>query len=179
MDASDVIGTLADGGIDYMVTGSTAMNYYTPPRNTGDIDLLLDLAPPEYERRLRPLFAGHPEVYVADLIPAEPDQMGQLTTGSLRFDLIIRPSPWTTSRFARRDRLSDPALGDVWVTSVEDLILAKIESHHALPTGLQWTDALRLRDHVEGLDWAYVELWALRLSIDDDIRALRLAPPLP
>jgi hypothetical protein len=68
----------------------------------------------------------------------------------------------------------------VWVTSVEDLILAKLESHRSLPTGLQWTDAVRLRDHVgERLDWGYIEAWATRLSISEEIAKLRAAPALP
>src|SRR3989338_10419249 len=41
----DVGERLEKGGIEYMITGSIAMNYYAEPRMTRDIDLVLALSP--------------------------------------------------------------------------------------------------------------------------------------
>ena len=175
MDARGVIERLVENGVPYLVTGSTALSFYAPPRNTADIDLLLGITPPDYEARLRPLF--EPDAYLAALVESKPDMMGQLHVGALRFDLIIRPGPWTDARFARGRRFDDPVLGQALVTSPEDLLLAKLESHASMPTGLQWTDAAKLRDHVPDLDWEYIDRWGSILGFADSIRALRTAPP--
>ena len=39
----DLAGRFAEGGIDYMLTGSLAMNYYAQPRMTRDIDVVVVL----------------------------------------------------------------------------------------------------------------------------------------
>lgn len=44
---------LQAAGIAYMVSGSTAMNYYAQPRMTRDIDFIVDLLPDEGERFAR------------------------------------------------------------------------------------------------------------------------------
>ena len=41
---SDVVARLQSAHIDYMLTGSVAMNYYAEPRVTRDIDIVVALA---------------------------------------------------------------------------------------------------------------------------------------
>src|SRR6185503_5103860 len=45
----DVTRRLGEAGIQYMLTGSFALNYYAQPRMTRDIDLVVALAPKDAE----------------------------------------------------------------------------------------------------------------------------------
>ena len=58
----DISGKLEQAGIDYMLTGSMAMNYYAQPRMTRDIDIVVAMGPEDVER-LVALF--EPEYYVS------------------------------------------------------------------------------------------------------------------
>ena len=51
----DVTGRLEAARIEYMLTGSMAMNYYAEPRMTRDIDLVVALRPGDAEK-LREVF---------------------------------------------------------------------------------------------------------------------------
>lgn len=45
-----VVSRLQSAGIHYMVTGSIALNFYSVPRMTRDIDLVIELSLPEVDR---------------------------------------------------------------------------------------------------------------------------------
>ena len=51
----EVARRLDDAGIPYMVTGSIAANFYTVPRMTGDIDIVVELSERDIGRFI-PLF---------------------------------------------------------------------------------------------------------------------------
>jgi len=169
---ADVIGRLRNAGIETLLTGSTAMNYYAAPRGTADIDLLLALDPAAYEGRIRPLF--EPDWYVAALVDAGKDHLGQISSGITRFDLILRTDAWTRQRFRRGIEVDDPVLGRVRITTAEDLVLAKLEAFGASGYDLHWSDVRNVRRHVE-LDWAYLERWAMDLGLADLVERLRTA----
>lgn len=46
----DLASKFTQGGIDYMLTGSLAMNYYAQPRMTRDIDVVVALEASDVER---------------------------------------------------------------------------------------------------------------------------------
>src|SRR2546421_3834241 len=46
----DVCGKLEQAAIDYMLTGSMAMNYYAQPRMTRDIDMIVAMGAPDVNR---------------------------------------------------------------------------------------------------------------------------------
>lgn len=172
MNPADVIGRLRDAAIGTLLTGSTAMNYYAEPRGTADMDLLLELDPDTYEAQIRPLF--EPDWYVANLVHAGKDHLGQISSGVTRFDLILRTDAWTAERFRRGIEVDDPALGRVRITTAEDLVLAKLEAFGASGYDLHWSDVRNVRRHVE-LDWAYLERWATGLGLTELVRRLRAA----
>ena len=45
----DLAGKFKQGGLDYMLTGSLAMNYYAQPRMTRDIDVVVALKPSDVD----------------------------------------------------------------------------------------------------------------------------------
>ena len=170
MGPRDVISILTEAGIAVLVTGSTAMNYYAEPRGTGDMDLLLDLDPATFDARVRPLF--EPAWYVAGVVATGDDSLAQLSSGTLRFALIMRPDRWTDARFARGVSVDDPVLGTVAITSPEDLVLAKLESYRLVAYELHWADARNIA-HNNDLDWSYIDRWAAHLRVTDLVSRLR------
>ena len=72
----------------------------------------------------------------------------------------------------RRRRVVHPTLGDVWIISPEDLVIAKLEWSEG-------TSEMHLRDVrsiirlVDDLDWAYLERHASTLGIGDRLESVR------
>ena len=59
----DLARRFAQGHIDYMLTGSLAVNYYAQPRMTRDIDVVVDLDAEDAADAIISLFS--PDYYVA------------------------------------------------------------------------------------------------------------------
>lgn len=164
----DVIDRLAAAGIEYFVTGSEALAVLGVAfRATNDIDIVLDLGPSAYESRLRPLF--EPDYLVNDLIRVPDKWLGSVIHVEAvgKADLILRePDDWGASAFARRRLIEDPALGSVWTTTPEDLLLAKLEFANGNLDGLQGRDCVRIIQALPGFDAAYVREHAASLGLE-------------
>ena len=72
----------------------------------------------------------------------------------------------------RRERLDHPTLGPIWVISVEDLILAKLEWSEGT-SELQLRDVRSIVRLVDDLDWPYLEQYASALGIRDRLESIR------
>lgn len=164
----DVIDRLKAAGIDYYVTGSEALAALgVAYRATNDIDLVLDLEPSAYGSRLRPLF--EPDYLVNDLIRVPGKSLGSVihVESVGKADLILRePDDWGASAFARRHLIEDPALGGVWVTTPEDLLIAKLEFAEGNLDGLQGRDCVRIVQAIPDLDVAYLQVHAASLGLE-------------
>lgn len=163
----DVIERLDAAAIGYFVTGSEAMAVHgLAYRATNDIDLVVRLEPAAYEARLRPAFEP---AYLVN----EPIRIGHRWLGAVihvtavgKADFVMRdPDPWGESAFARRVEIDDPALGVAWVSSVEDLLIAKLEFAAGDRAGLQAGDCRRIVAAWPGLDLAYVRAQAAGLGL--------------
>jgi hypothetical protein len=164
----DVIERLEAAGIDYFVTGSEALAALgVAYRATNDIDLVLDLQPSAYVSRLRPLF--EPDYLVNDLIRVPGKWLGSVIHVEAvgKADLILRETDdWGASAFARRRLLEDPALGSVWITTPEDLLIAKLEFADGNLDGLQGRDCVRIAQAIPSLDAPYLREHAASLGLE-------------
>ncbi|MDP2349699.1 MAG: hypothetical protein Q8M74_00905 [Chloroflexota bacterium] len=164
----DVIERLEAAGIDYFVTGSEALAALgVAYRATNDIDLVLDLEPSAYGSRLRPLF--EPDYLVNDLIRVPGKWLGSVIHIEAvgKADLILRDSDgWGASAFARRRRIEDPALGGVWITTPEDLLIAKLEFADGNLDGLQGRDCVRIIQALPDRDAGYLRMHAASLGLE-------------
>ncbi|HKP71795.1 MAG TPA: hypothetical protein VJT82_02590 [Pyrinomonadaceae bacterium] len=165
----DVIRDLADkftrGGIDYMLTGSLAMNYYAQPRMTRDIDVVVALRPQDAEP-LTNLFA--PDYYVS--LEAVARAIAHESVFNLihqeaviKVDCIVRKSSdYRRLEFARREAIT---LQDftTWIVSKEDLIISKLEWARASRSELQLRDVKNLL--ATGYDAGYLEEWTRKLGL--------------
>lgn len=164
-----IVQVLDDAGIPHMLTGSLAAAFYAVPRATQDVDFVVDLQRSDIERLIQGLTTAG--LYVssdAALVALETE--GQFNaidpeTG-WKADLVIRKDrPFSAAEFTRRQRAS--LLGvDVAVTSLEDLIVAKLEWGQLADSELQRRDTASLLEAGwASIDRAYVESWVTALGL--------------
>ena len=169
----DALERIESLGLPWYVTGSWALAAYAEPRMTRDIDVVLDATRADYESSVRPAFE-------ADFLVNDPIDLGGRWMGGLihrtelaRVDLMFgRSDVWARSAMVRRQRLDHPTLGPIWVITVEDLILAKLEWSEGT-SELQLRDVRSILRLVDDLDWAYLEQYAGALGIRDRLESIR------
>ena len=170
----DVIRRLEAATIDYFVTGSVALGAWATFRQTNDVDLVVHLSPAQYESVLRPAF--EPDYLVNPLSPHGVKSMGAVISvaEAMKADMIVRaPDAWGESAFARRVQVDDPALGRVWVSSPEDLIIAKLEFSDGRRSSKHMGDCEVIVRTRPDLDWEYLARHAEALGIGDLLAGLR------
>jgi hypothetical protein len=183
MSVSDVflrITTALDqAGIAYMLSGSFASAYYGTPRSTRDIDLVIEATPAQ----LRALVQSLPgERYYVDLDAALQAQKRQslfnvidLATG-WKVDLIIRKSRAFSAEEFRRRRPADLHGLTMFVATVEDVILSKLEWSKLSQSQRHIQDvAAILRTRWETLDQTYLEKWVSELALEKQWNEAQLA----
>lgn len=122
-----VCKSLDENDIPYMISGSIAMNIYAIPRMTRDIDIVVELSLGRIDE-FTDLF---PDSYFnKDAIREEVMRKGIFniidhSTG-FKLDFILRKdTKYSMLAFARRNRIAELDT-ELWVISLEDLIIAKI-----------------------------------------------------
>ena len=160
--------------IRHYVTGSWALSVHAEPRMTRDLDLVLDLDPADYERRIRPAFDD--AYLVNDLVEVGSRAIGGLVhrTEIVRVDLIIgRRDAWSRQAFERSRVVDHPGLGRAAVISPEDLILAKLEWSDRGSSELQLRDCRSVIRIAPDLDWPYLERHAASLGVGALLESVR------
>ena len=165
-----VTQTLANAGIEYMLSGSLVSSIQGEPRLTHDIDLVVAIhhnavvnltqafAPPDY-------FLSEESIYEAI------DSKGMfnlidVTTGNKADFWILTDEPFDQSRFSRK--YVEEIMGmQIVVSAPEDTILAKLNwAKLSGGSEKQFTDALRIYEvQYDTLDMDYLHLWAGKLGV--------------
>jgi len=167
----DVCTRLEKARIEYMLTGSMAMNYYAQPRMTRDIDIVVEL---EASDAAKLVSAFAPDYYV----PEEALQNALRERGMfnllhlesvVKVDLIVRKlAPYRQTEFARRVKVGLPGFA-AWLVSREDLILSKLAWANDAESELQMRD---VRNLLTGeCDVAYLRQWAPALDVSEVLEA--------
>lgn len=162
-----VTADLEGAGIPYMVTGSMATNFYTVPRMTRDIDLVIELFERDVDRITR-LFQQ--DYYIdRDMVEraVREHAMFNMIHNALvvKVDCVVRKeTEYRREEFARRRAVSI-AGQRVFIVSPEDLILSKLDWAKESRSQMQLTDVRNLLNSVQGLDTAYLTRWADRLGL--------------
>jgi hypothetical protein len=152
--------------IPYMLTGSYALAFYTTPRMTRDLDLVVSLDKDDTDAIVK-IFEADFYVDADDVRTAVLSQrqfnLMHLKSG-IKVDLIIRKSQeYRQVEFARR-REATLAGVKTWIVTREDLILSKLVWSENSCSELQQRDVRSLMD--DSVDRVYVEQWAKRLGVD-------------
>ena len=146
----EVTRRLDHARISYMVTGSMATNFYTVPRMTRDIDIVVELAEEDLGRFI-PLFDTdfylEPQT-VRDAVKHR--GMFNLIQNEhiVKIDFMVRKdSPYRRREFSRRKRV---AVDDrnLYLVAPEDLILSKLEWAKESRSEMQLSDVRNLLNSI-------------------------------
>lgn len=163
----DVSQRLSSAGINFMVTGSTAMNYYVQPRMTRDIDLVVAITPAD-AKRIISLF--EPDYYVPSSSVANAIARRSMFNiihqqSVIKVDLIVlKNDPYQLEEFSRRQEVMIEDF-KTWIVSQEDLILSKLFWAKDSRSEMQLRDVSNLL--TGDLDQAYLLSRAAMLGVAD------------
>ena len=169
----EVLDVLDRLGIDWFVTGSEAAACYGVLRQTFDIDVVIDLQPAGFDR----LALALPGYAIAAPIEFDEFAMASVisTQTAAKVDLIMRkPGSFASQSMGRRQRCEHRELGEIWVASLEDLLVAKLECEGV--SELQQRDCSQLlRINGASVDWPYLEGTAAERGVADLLDRVRRA----
>lgn len=176
---SDIIKEIAKrldhARIPYMFTGSIATNFYTVPRMTRDIDIVIELKGDDADK----LYSLFEKDFYADkdMILEAIRKDGMLNIihyqSVFKIDFIVRKNnPYRIEEFKRRKKITFED-AELYITSPEDLILSKLYWAKESMSELQLNDVKNLLKSVKGLDEDYLKQWAKYLGVGEIYRKVK------
>jgi len=162
-----VCNALEERDISYMLSGSIAMNTYTVPRMTRDIDIIINLRLSDISRFAEIFKEGY---YIhEDGIKEEVRRRGMFNVidyeSGQKIDFILRKNTeFHLHEFERKVR-TDAYGFDVWIVSIEDLIISKLNWIQQLQSDTQINDIKNLLENPD-LDRTYLKDWIGQLHLN-------------
>jgi hypothetical protein len=164
----EVARRLEKAAICYMITGSIAANFYTVPRLTRDIDIVVELSQRDLDRFI-PLFEKDYYMEPQTVRNAvETKGMFNLIHDEfiIKIDFVVRKdTPYRRREFARRQKVTVDGQ-DLFIVAPEDLILSKLEWCKESKSEVQLNDVRNLLADVKDLKRSYLTRWARLLGIE-------------
>lgn len=180
-----VIDVLESMGIQYHLGGSYASSIHGIPRQTQDIDLVVDLTP-DSAAALAQRLAGE---FYADARSASEAAREKRSFNLIHLDsgikvdlFVLAAAPFDVEEFRRhrRERVQLEPERFAYVKSPEDIVLRKLQWYRmgGEVSDRQWADVEGIvRTQGEALDREYLRRWARELKVDDLLeRALEPKP---
>lgn len=158
---------LEEVNIPYMLSGSLAMNVYTVPRMTRDVDIVINLKLDDIDR-FSDLFKDGFYIY-EEGIKTEIQRQGMFNVidykSGEKVDFIIRKNTeFHIHEFKQRKRTNVFGFR-AWVVSAEDLIISKLKWIQDLESETQKRDIENLLNIPE-IDQDYVKNWCSKLDLN-------------
>lgn len=160
-----VCRSLDENNIPYMISGSIALNIYTIPRMTRDIDIVIELT----ENRVDEFTALFPDSYFdKNAIKDEIKRQGMFNiidhqTG-FKIDFIIRKeTEYFKQAFENRQRINELDTY-IYVISLDDLIIAKIIWIQDYQSEKQIMDIENLLINPE-INMDYIKKWCKKMNL--------------
>lgn len=167
-----VVQVLKEAEVPFMLTGSLAAAFYGMPRATQDVDVVIEADPSRVDRLVDGLLAAG--FYVSRDAAHEAFRSSSQFNAidgetGWKVDLIVRKDrPFSATEFARRTPAAFLGL-DLSLTSLEDLILAKLEWSRLGDSALQRRDIAELLNaHWTTIEHAYLRQWIERLGLEEE-----------
>ncbi|MFQ6035766.1 MAG: hypothetical protein ACE5NM_07970 [Sedimentisphaerales bacterium] len=163
-----VTGRLNKANIPYMVSGSIAANYYTIPRMTRDIDIVIELKQDGIDKFIS-LFED--DFYVnREMVANEVSRTGIFNLIHNRYvikiDFIIKKSSaYQQVAFSRRKEILIGG-SPIWFISAEDLVISKLIWAKDSHSEMQLKDVRNLIKTVDNLDLKYIENWVREMTLE-------------
>lgn len=165
----EVVKRLDESGVPYMITGSIAANFYSVPRMTRDIDIVIELKESDVERIYD---AFEKDFYIdKDMVFDAVKRVGMFNVihyeAVFKVDFIVRKNDqYNIEGFKRRKKIKVDDL-EFYIASPEDLILSKLCWAKEGESDLQITDVKNLLKQTKGLDEDYLAQWAKYLDVEN------------
>jgi hypothetical protein len=162
-----VCSELEEKEIEYMLSGSLAMNIYTVPRMTRDIDIVINMKLSDINKFIKIFEEGfyiYEEGIEEEVINRR--MFNVIDNGSgFKIDFIVRKNTdFHRNEFNRRQQKR--AFGfKPWVVSIEDLIISKLNWIQDLKSDTQISDIENLLS-VPDIDKEYIEKWCEKLNLN-------------
>ncbi len=162
-----VTGRLNKAGISYLISGSIAANYYTTPRMTRDIDIVIELTVGQIKNFVREF---KKDFYLDEsVIKEEVSRKGMFNLihkqYAFKVDFIIhKNTAFQASSFQRKKEVT---IGDfrLFLISLEDLIVAKLLWAKDSFSELQLNDIRNLLESSPKIDQRYIKEWVKELGL--------------
>jgi hypothetical protein len=179
----DCIRRLNRAGVEFMLTGSMASNYWGIPRTTHDLDFVVRLSASDVDAVVRE-FRG--DFYVSEdaarsAVREPPHQFNAIDTRSaLKVDFwILKAAPFERESFDRR--LAIVLLGEpTWISTPEDVVLHKLYWNGISPSERQIGDAAGVvAVQKDDLDRPHLRRWAKELGVSgvlEDLLSGKIRP---
>jgi hypothetical protein len=166
----DVSQRLESAGIEFMLTGSTAMNYYAQPRMTRDIDLVVKIASDQTDV----VVSIFEEDYYIDRV-AISKAIAQRSLFNIihnetiiKLDcIVLKNDQYRQEEFSRRRQITFKDF-QTWIVSREDLILSKLYWARDSRSELQFRDIKNLLS--SDCDISYLQSRAELLGVEPLLR---------
>ena len=163
-----VVQRLDKAGIPYMVTGSIAGNFYSQPRMTRDIDVVIKMG----INQIDSLYSLLRDDFYVDRNSMEEALANRSMFNVIhsekvvKIDLIvIKPGEYREVEFSRRVKRKVNN-SEVFVVSPEDLILSKLHWAKESRSDTQLGDVRNIIAlNKDALDFQYLGKWAQELSV--------------
>jgi hypothetical protein len=170
-----VAGVLHDLGIDYYIGGSLASSAFGLARATMDVDIVAEIKMGHVSRivgKLEKSFYIDQEMVERAIREKSSFNMIHLES-MFKVDIFVPPDrPFERQVFSRRlsRAVTEDGSRELFFSSPEDIILRKLVWYNSggRISDRQWSDVLGVfKVQSEGLDQAYLELWAAKLGVAD------------
>jgi len=160
----DIAEKLNENSIPYMVSGSVAMNYYSIPRMTRDIDIVIEIENPE---KFYNLFK---DKYYINYKSFKKAVSGKKMFNIINMDEVIKidfiikkDSEYRKLEFERRLKKKIDNFF-IYIVTIEDLILSKLLWSRESFSEIQLRDVKNLLERKE-IDHKYIKKWAEKLNV--------------
>ncbi len=168
----NIVSKLDEGKFEYLLTGSMALSFYSIPRMTRDLDILIQLYENDIDKFVKLL--------KKDFFIDENMVNDSLNTGIMfnifnkknlfKIDFIIlKNDEYEKTKFERRKKLKINGL-EVYVISIEDLIISKLYWAKDSYSEMQLNDIRELMKNE--FNDTYVNEWVSKLELYDIYKKL-------
>lgn len=168
-----VLERLNNAGIEYMLTGSIALNYYVQPRMTRDVDIVINITEAGVDK-IYNLFKDDCYIdkeLIADSIKRQSSFNIIYFDFPMKFDFIVRKNtPYRKLEFDRRQKIEIEGI-KTSVVSIEDLILSKLYWAKDSHSEIQLNDIRSLLNK-EDIDLKYIQEKAKELDVTNILKEL-------
>ena len=152
--------------INYMISGSVALNYYSEPRMTRDIDIVIEIEKENVEKFYQ---SFKNDFYIdKDMIYDAIVNKSMFNLISLKsiikIDFIIKKNEeYRILEFNRRHKIKTDET-ELYIVSIEDLIISKLFWAKDTLSEIQLNDVIKLMSN--RIDLNYIKKWSRKLKIE-------------